>query len=244
MRVLARGRPSSQRTARRTLIAAPVQACWSPVLASPTYRLRRIPKARTPCESVPSMPARPRWRRFHAGSRIRARAAFRASYCGRGWKWTERRASLAGVPSRAGGAGAAVGAAEHGLDARGADLARACAPGDLRLALRAGDPLAVPVDAEVALLAGLPPLGPPPRHAPNRPLERDVVIAPAIDEKGRIDAGLVHEVQGRAAAPCRRGARGSRPCSAGVGLHRRARLHVRDHVRGVLVAGLGDVRPR
>src|ERR687897_59769 len=51
-----------------------------------------------------------------------------------------------------GGAGAAVGAAEHGLDARGADLVQAGTPGHRRLASRAGDPLALPVDREVALL--------------------------------------------------------------------------------------------
>jgi hypothetical protein len=44
----------------------------SPVLASPTYRLRRIPNARTPCEGVPSTPARTWWRSFQAGPRIRA----------------------------------------------------------------------------------------------------------------------------------------------------------------------------
>src|SRR5215210_9555028 len=52
-RVRARGRPSSQRTTRETFMAAPIQTCWSPVLASPMDRLRRIPNARTPCDSVP-----------------------------------------------------------------------------------------------------------------------------------------------------------------------------------------------
>src|SRR5215213_1213445 len=57
-RVRARGTPSSHRTTREAFIAAAVQTCCSPVLARPTYRLRRRPKARTACESVPSIPAR------------------------------------------------------------------------------------------------------------------------------------------------------------------------------------------
>src|SRR3954467_15917615 len=57
-RVLARGRPFSQCATRETLTAAAVQTCWRPVLARPMERLRRRPKARTPCESVPSTPAR------------------------------------------------------------------------------------------------------------------------------------------------------------------------------------------
>jgi len=56
-RVRARGCPSSQRMALRAFMPAATQASWSPVFASPMYRLRRIPKARTPCESVPSTPA-------------------------------------------------------------------------------------------------------------------------------------------------------------------------------------------
>ena len=35
-----------------------MQTCWSAVFAGPMWRLRCIPKARTPCESVPSTPAR------------------------------------------------------------------------------------------------------------------------------------------------------------------------------------------
>src|SRR4051812_42911482 len=54
-----------------------------------------------------------------------------------------------------GGAGPAVGAAEHGLDTRGADLVQAGTPGHRRLAPRTGDPLALPVDREVALREAL-----------------------------------------------------------------------------------------
>src|SRR5215211_4974905 len=65
---------------------------------------------------------------------------------------------------RPGGAGPAVGAAEHGLDARAAVLVGPHAPGHRRLALRAGDPLPLPVDGEVALLVSLPGPGLPARH--------------------------------------------------------------------------------
>jgi hypothetical protein len=55
---LACGRPSSHAASRSIWIAAAVARCWSRVFASPTYRQCRRPKARTPCESVPSIPAR------------------------------------------------------------------------------------------------------------------------------------------------------------------------------------------
>src|SRR3954447_13147356 len=95
-----------------------------------------------------------------------------------------------------GGAGAAVGAAEHGPDARGADLVQAGTPGRRRLAPRTGDPLTLPVDREVALREALRRAGVPVRHAPHRPLERDAVVAPAADQQRRVDVGRVHEVLG------------------------------------------------
>src|SRR5215470_4871366 len=58
VRVCARGRSSSHATIRSRLIAAAMATCWRGVFATPQYRVRRSPKARTPCESVPSMPAR------------------------------------------------------------------------------------------------------------------------------------------------------------------------------------------
>ena len=85
-RVLVRGTLSSQCTTRAMFIAAAVQTCWSPVLASPMYRLRCISNARTPCDSVPSIPALTRQYYFQAGSCIRARAAFSASCSARKWK--------------------------------------------------------------------------------------------------------------------------------------------------------------
>jgi hypothetical protein len=58
VRVVARGRSLSQAIMRSTLMAAAVAMCCQGVLANPRYRVRRRPKARTPCERVPSMPAR------------------------------------------------------------------------------------------------------------------------------------------------------------------------------------------
>ena len=60
---------------------------------------------------------------------------------------------------------------------------------DLCFALRAADLLVFPVDVEVALLVGPLCLGPPPRHAPDRPFERDAVILSAVDQQGRVDVG-------------------------------------------------------
>src|SRR5919109_4812922 len=58
LRVLARGRSSSHATRRSILIAAAIATCCKWVFATPQYRVRRRPKARTPWESVPSTPAR------------------------------------------------------------------------------------------------------------------------------------------------------------------------------------------
>jgi len=45
------------------LVAVAVQTCRTAVLARPMYRFRRRPNACTPCEGVPLIPARTRWRR-------------------------------------------------------------------------------------------------------------------------------------------------------------------------------------
>src|SRR5215470_16994898 len=58
VRVCARGRSSSHATRRSILMAAAIATCCRWVFAVPQYRVRRRPKARTPCERVPSMPAR------------------------------------------------------------------------------------------------------------------------------------------------------------------------------------------
>src|SRR5215510_12698549 len=58
VRVVARGRSSSHATRRSILMAAAMATCCTWVFAKPRYRVCRRPKARTPCESVPSTPAR------------------------------------------------------------------------------------------------------------------------------------------------------------------------------------------
>jgi hypothetical protein len=58
VRVFARGRSSSQATIRSIFMAAAVATCCKRVFARPRYRAHRSPKARTPCERVPSTPAR------------------------------------------------------------------------------------------------------------------------------------------------------------------------------------------
>ena len=58
VRVWAWGRSSSHATSRSILIAAAMATCCRCVFATPQNRLRRRPKARTPCERVPSTPAR------------------------------------------------------------------------------------------------------------------------------------------------------------------------------------------
>ena len=60
IRVCARVWFWSQSATRKQLSAAAVARCWREVLASPMKRERRKPKARTPWEMVPSMPARRR----------------------------------------------------------------------------------------------------------------------------------------------------------------------------------------
>src|SRR5262249_10244362 len=58
VRVTARGTPVTHATIRPRFIAAAVATCCKWVLARPRYRVCRRPNARTPCESVPSTPAR------------------------------------------------------------------------------------------------------------------------------------------------------------------------------------------
>src|SRR5919198_6154609 len=53
VRVLARGRSSSHATRRSILIAAAIAAGCKWVFSRPQYRVRRSPKARTPCDRVP-----------------------------------------------------------------------------------------------------------------------------------------------------------------------------------------------
>ena len=58
VRVVARGVPANHATSRSTLIAVAIATCCKCVFSKPRYRVRRMPNARTPCESVPSIPAR------------------------------------------------------------------------------------------------------------------------------------------------------------------------------------------
>ena len=56
VRVVARGWPVNHATSRSTLMAVAIATCCKWVLSRPRYRVRRRPKARTPCERVPSIP--------------------------------------------------------------------------------------------------------------------------------------------------------------------------------------------
>src|SRR5262245_55743056 len=57
-RVRARGTSASQAAARWKLSAVPISRWFSSVFARPMYLVRRRPQRWTPCEMVPSMPAR------------------------------------------------------------------------------------------------------------------------------------------------------------------------------------------
>src|SRR5512135_1760417 len=57
-RVAARGTPSSQSETRLKLIAVAVATCCRWAFAVLRYRALRRPNDRTPCEIVPSIPAR------------------------------------------------------------------------------------------------------------------------------------------------------------------------------------------
>jgi hypothetical protein len=58
VRVCARGRSSSQATLRSTWMAAAVATCCKWIFSSPRYLVSRSPYPRTPCDRVPSTPAR------------------------------------------------------------------------------------------------------------------------------------------------------------------------------------------
>src|SRR5919198_2545008 len=82
-RVRARGRSSSHATRRSILIAAAMATCCTWVFARPQYLVRRRPKARTPCESVPSTPARRLYSCCPSSLADHVCAAASASY----WSW-------------------------------------------------------------------------------------------------------------------------------------------------------------
>src|SRR4051794_37235009 len=90
-----------------------------------------------------------------------------------------------------GGTRPAIGAAEPGVDAWASVCVTSDPPGYRHLALWAGDPLTLPVDREPGQVVALPRAGLPTRHAAHRPLERNVVVAPAVDQQGRVDVGGV-----------------------------------------------------
>ena len=79
-RVRARGRSSSHATRRSRLIAAAIATCCMWVFARPPYLVRRRPKARTPCDSVPSTPARRLESRWPSSLADQVCAAASASY--------------------------------------------------------------------------------------------------------------------------------------------------------------------
>ena len=79
-RVLALGTPASQAPIRSRFTATAVRMWPRWVLARPMYRVRRSRQARTPCEMVPSMPARLRYNVAKDGVRSRCRAARSAWY--------------------------------------------------------------------------------------------------------------------------------------------------------------------
>ena len=85
-RVWARGRPANHATSRSTCRAAAIATLCPGVVAQPRLRARRIPKTRTPCASVPAIPARRASCRGPSARAYPPWAAWRASYCGRGWR--------------------------------------------------------------------------------------------------------------------------------------------------------------
>ena len=147
---------------------------------------------------------------------------------------------LRGRAQLSGGAGSTIRAAEHGIDARAPILSARDAPSHGDLTLWAGHLFALPVDHEVGQIISLSRAGLPGRYAPHRPLERDPVVPPAADQQGRINVGRVHVMLRREEAFGGQ-ARMDLGRARHVLLHRRAGLHVRDQVRGIVIAGLGDV---
>src|SRR5438132_461920 len=84
IRVMAGGRSSSHATMRSILIAAAIATCCKWVFASPQYRVRRSPNARTPWERVPSMPARCPYCALPSALAYQVRASATASASARG----------------------------------------------------------------------------------------------------------------------------------------------------------------
>src|SRR5712664_1172291 len=82
---------------RSILMAAAVATCCKWVLATPPYRVRRRPKARTPCESVPSTPARRLESCWPSSLADQVCAACSASYCSWGGSRSRRPVCLARV---------------------------------------------------------------------------------------------------------------------------------------------------
>src|SRR5215471_21777586 len=108
VRVCARGCPSSHATMRSILIAAAMATCCKWVFARPQYLVRRRPKARTPCESVPSMPARCAYCALPSALADQALAAATASASARGGSLSRRPRCLARVHAARTGHGAHV----------------------------------------------------------------------------------------------------------------------------------------
>ena len=115
--------PWIQAVIRTRLIAHAVTTCCRCALGAPRYRHRRSPNARTPCERVPSIPARMAYCCLNSTVACRLRAACRAchSACGRtahasdarracrrhdagrhGNRWYERSPSRSGSHARPG----------------------------------------------------------------------------------------------------------------------------------------------
>jgi hypothetical protein len=93
-RVLALGTPANEAPIRNRFIATAVRTCPRWVLARPMYRVRRSRQTRTPCEIVPSMPARRRYSLARARRRSRCRAAWTAWSCASGRTVRLRRGRL------------------------------------------------------------------------------------------------------------------------------------------------------
>src|SRR5947209_18241647 len=79
---------------RTRLRAAAMLRCWRWVFSWPIERERRMPKARTPCEIVASLPERAAYCLVKAGVVCRSRAACKAWYCSCGRTESSRRGTL------------------------------------------------------------------------------------------------------------------------------------------------------
>src|SRR5437016_3087801 len=105
---MAGGRSSSHATMRSILIAAAIATCCKWVFASPQYRVRRSPNARTPWERVPSMPARCPYCALPSALAYQVRASATASASARGGSPSRRPRRLARVHAARTGHGAHV----------------------------------------------------------------------------------------------------------------------------------------